>query len=370
MTGKRLYQSICDYLTGGSRKVHQIVPTLAPRDAIGNEALLMRDLLRSWGYESDIFAKFIHPDVQARPYWEYGSESSSQNLLIYHFSIGSEVSTFVKGLPDRKIMIYHNITPPHFYCGINDTLMLLLEKGREELGSLSREFDLVLADSEYSRIELERAGYRETDVLPLLIDFSKYQSYNPDIFEKYSDDWVNVLFVGRVSPNKKHEDIIKTFYYYKYINPKARLFLPGGYDGCELYFQSLQSLVQRLGLSDVHFLGKVPFKDLVSYYMVSDVFLCMSEHEGFNVPLVESMFFDVPIIAYNSSAIPYTLGDAGILVKSKNYIEIAELINIVIEDPDIRDKLVCRQKERFQVFGYDETAKQFHNIIKRFERNG
>jgi glycosyltransferase involved in cell wall biosynthesis len=348
-------------------KVHQILPSLAPGDAIGNEVLLMRDLLRSWGYESDIFAQHIHPDVQARPYKEYELESSPQNLLIYHFSIGSEVSNFIKGLPDRKIMIYHNITPPHFFRGINDNLMFLLDEGRKELGSLSREFDLALADSEYNRIELEGAGYPETGLLPLLIDFSKYQSFNPDIVEKYSDGRVNILFVGRISPNKKHEDIIKTFYYYKCINPKARLLLPGGYDGCELYFQSLRSLVQRLGLSDVYFLEKVPFKDLVSYYMVSDVFLCMSEHEGFNVPLVESMFFDVPIIAYNSSAIPYTLGDAGILVKSKRYVEIAELINLIVGDPDIRGKLVHRQKERLQVFEYSKIAAQFYNIIKRFD---
>jgi len=350
-------------------KIHQILPSITPGDAIGNEVLLMRDLLRSWGYESDIFAQHIHPGVQARPYKEYELESSPQNLLIYHFSIGSEISNFIKGLPDRKIMIYHNITPPHFFRGINDNLMFLLDEGRKELGSLSREFDLALADSEYNRIELERAGYPETGLLPLLIDFSKYQSFNPDIVEKYSDDRVNILFVGRISPNKKHEDIIKTFYYYKCINPKARLLLPGGYDGCELYFQSLRSLVQRLGLSDVYFLEKVPFKDLVSYYMVSDVFLCMSEHEGFNVPLVESMFFDVPIIAYNSSAIPYTLGDAGILVKSKRYVEIAELINLIVGDPDIRGKLVHRQKERFQAFKYDTIVKQFYSIIKRFERN-
>lgn len=349
-------------------KVHQILPSLAPGDAIGNEVLLMRDLLRSWGYESDIFAQHIHPEVQARPYKEYESESSSQNLLIYHFSIGSEVSNFVKDLPDRKVMVYHNITPPHFFRGVNGSLMLLLEKGREELRSLSQEFDLALADSEYNRIELERAGYRETGVLPVLIDFSKYQSFNPDILERYSDDWINILFVGRISPNKKHEDIIKTFYYYKCINPKARLLLPGGYYGCELYFQSLRSLVQRLGLSDVYFLGKVPFRDLVSYYAVSDLFLCMSEHEGFNVPLVESMYFGIPIIAYESSAIPYTLGDAGILVKSKNYVEIAELINLVVEDHDIRDKLIRRQNERLQVFEYDKIVAQFYNLVKGFDQ--
>ncbi|WP_067047735.1 glycosyltransferase family 4 protein [Methanofollis ethanolicus] len=348
-------------------KIHQILPSFSPGDAIGNEVLLMRDLLRSWGYESEIFAQNISPAMRARPYREYEWESSPDNLLIYHFSIGSEVSDFVRGLPDKKVLIYHNITPSHFFCGINDTLVFLLEKGREELKSLSGDFDLAVADSEYNRIELERAGYHNTGVLPLIIDFSKYGACNQDIIDAFSDDWTNILFVGRISPNKKHDDLLRIFYYYKRINPKARLLLPGGYDGCEPYLRQLQDLARRLGLSDIYFPGKVPFRDLVSYYMASDIFLCMSEHEGFNVPLVESMFFGLPIIAYLSSAIPYTLGDAGVLVRSKNYMEIAELMNIILEDPGLRNRLIAHQRERLKEFEYEKVAAQFYAIVKGFE---
>ncbi|RQD92770.1 glycosyltransferase, partial [Methanosalsum natronophilum] len=231
----------------------------------------------------------------------------------------------------------------------------------------AQNFDIALGDSEYNRYELEQMGYPNTGVLPLLIDYSIYTSWNHDLCNTYSDDWVNILFVGRISPNKKHEDIIKVFYYYKKIKPKSRLFLPGGYGGCEPYFHSLQTLVQDLQLSDVHFPGKVPIEDLVSYYQVSDIFLCMSEHEGFNVPLVESMYFGVPIIAYNACAIPHTLGDAGILVKSKSYIEIAELINLIVEDQAIRERLISRQRERLKAFDYSKIAAEFYAIIKRFE---
>lgn len=344
-------------------KIHQIVPSIYPNDAIGNEVMLMRDLLREWGYESDIFAIDIHPSVRARPYREYENESSPQNILIYHFAIGSEISQFIKTLPDKKLMIYHNITPSHFFCGINDNIMLTLKKGREELKSLSQEFDLALGVSEYNRIELERAGYDKSCVLPLLIDFSKYTTFNQDLLDEFSDDWVNIIFVGRIVPNKKHEDIIKAFYYYKCINPKSRLFLPGGYDNNEPYFQALQSLVQRLNVSDVHFLGKVPFDDLVSYYMLSDVFLCMSEHEGFNVPIVESMYFGIPIIAYNSSAIPYTLGNAGILVNKKDYCKLAELMDIIASDVKLKERLIHVQRERFKEFELGKTSIKFRQII-------
>lgn len=347
-------------------KVHQMLPTLDVGDAIGNEAVLMRDLLRSWGYTSDIFAVHIHPDMEGRHYTEYEKESSADNLLIYHCAISSGLTDFIKSLPDKKIMIYHNITPPHFFSGINDEIGFNLEKGREELRSFVRDFDLALGCSEYNRYELEQIGYQNTGVLPLLIDYSIYSSWNQDLYDTYSDDWVNILFVGRISPNKKHEDIIKVFYHYKKINPKSRLFLPGGFGGCEQYFHSLQSLVQTLQLTDVYFPGKVPLEDLVSYYRVSDVFLCMSEHEGFNVPLVESMLFELPIIAYNTCAIPYTLGDAGVLVNKKKYLEIAELINIIVSNADIRQRLVTKQKDRLHKFGYDQTAAQFRHIIDMF----
>lgn len=348
-------------------QVHQILPSLSPGDAIGNEALLMRALLRRQGYASEIFALHIHPGMQARPYQEYAGVSSPANLLIYHFSIGSEVSDFVRALPDRKVMIYHNITPSRFFCGINETLAFLLEQGREELASLSGCFDLALADSDYNLAELERAGYQATGVLPLMMDFSRYETCNRDLVDAFSDGRTNILFVGRISPNKKHDDLLRIFYYYQKIDPDARLLLPGGYGGCESYLGELRGLALRLGLSNVHFPGKVPLSDLVSYYMVSDLFLCMSEHEGFGVPLVESMFFGLPIIAFRSSAVPSTLGDAGVLVRSKKYLEIAELMHLVVEDPHLRERLVAGQKERLKAFACERVAARFSAVVEGFE---
>ncbi len=346
-------------------EIHQILPTISPGDAIGNEAQEIKRVLNEWGYKSEIYAQNIHPKINAKKYTEYKKISSKENILIFHFSIGSEVSEFVKKLPDKKIMIYHNITPPEYFCGINETLVNLLGNGKKELRSLVDHIDLAVGVSEYNRLELQEMGFKNTDILPIIINFHEYSSPNKKLLSKYDDDFVNFLFVGRVTPHKRQEDVIKVFYYYKLINPKSRLFLAGSYEGCEIYSDYLKKLIQELNLKDVHLLGKISFNDLISYYKLADIFICMSEHEGFCVPILESMYFEVPIIAYKSTAIPFTLEDTGILVKEKNYCEIAEMVNVLIEDEELRSTLVKKQKDRLENFKREKIISQLESILSK-----
>lgn len=346
-------------------EIHQILPTISPGDAIGNEVQEIKRVLNEWGYKSEIYAQNIHPKINAKKYTEYKKVSSKENILIFHFSIGSEVSEFVKKLPDKKIMIYHNITPPEYFYGVNETLVNLLENGKKELRSLVDHIDLAVGVSEYNMLELQEMGFKNTDVLPIIINFHEYSSPNKKLLSKYDDDFVNLLFVGRVTPHKRQEDVIKIFYYYKLINPKSRLFLAGSYEGCEIYSDYLKKLIQDLNLKDVHLLGKISFNDLISYYKLADIFICMSEHEGFCVPILESMYFEVPIIAYKSTAIPFTLEDTGILVKEKNYCEIAEMVNVLIEDEELRSTLVKKQKDRLENFKREKIISQLESILSK-----
>lgn len=344
-------------------KVHQILSDFHPGDAIGNETILIQKIFRESGYESEVFCKNHHHSLSAHQYNEYPRDIERNRILIYHHSIGSDIAEFIKDLPDKKMMIYHNITPAHFFAGINEHLFYLLEKGRQELCDLTDSIQLAVGDSEYNRQELENVGYPCTDVLPILLDFTAYSKICLDTLKSFSDDWINILFVGRISPNKAYEDVIKTFYYYKLLNPKSRLLLPGSYQGTELYYDSLQKLVQKLRLTDVHFFGKINLEELVAYYKCADIFLCMSEHEGFNVPLLESMYFDIPIIAYNTCAIPYTLGDAGILINSKEYGVISELINIVVNDKDLSMKILKKQKKQLEKYNLETNKIKLKNLI-------
>jgi glycosyltransferase involved in cell wall biosynthesis len=350
-------------------EIHQILPTISTGDAIGNEVLEIKRALNEWGYKSEIYAQNIHPKVNAKKYKDYRKVSSEDNILIFHFSIGSEVSDFVSSLPDRKIMIYHNVTPPEYFSGVNELLVKLLKNARNEIQSLVGHVDLAVGDSEFNQLELQEMGFKNTDVLPIILDFEKLSSPNNKLIQKFDDDYVNIIFVGKLAPHKKQDDVLKIYYYYKRINPRSRLFLVGGYEGCESYYNYLQELIQYLELEDVHLTGKVDFHDLISYYQLADFFVCMSEHEGFCVPIIESMYFGIPIIAFNSTAIPYTLKGTGILVNKKKYNEIAELIHILNENDRIRKSIIKKQNSRLNYFTKESTLEKLREIISKIHDN-
>jgi glycosyltransferase involved in cell wall biosynthesis len=242
-------------------------------------------------------------------------------------------------------------------------------KGRQELSNLS-DCNVAIGDSEYNRRELLEYNFdnNKTDVLPIFTSFEKFEEIgiNENLFELYNDGYVNLLFVGRIAPNKKIEDIIKCFYYYNNgINYKSRLFLVGPLF-LEKYDLELTNLINRLNLGNrVIFTDRVCLSDLKTYYKIADIFICMSEHEGFCVPLLESMYFNLPILAYNSTAIPFTLDKSGILINSKKYEEIAELINLIIEDSKIRNQIIKKETERLQDFDSNKTKIKLKQIIDK-----
>ena len=181
---------------------------------------------------------------------------------------------------------------------------------------------------------------------------------------EFTDDYINFLFVGRIVPNKRQEDVIRIFYYFnKYINSKSRLFLVGTYMNMNKYYVRLNELIERLKLKNVYITGHVDFKELLAYYRLADIFISMSEHEGFCVPLIESMYFNIPIVAYNSTAIPIILHDAGILVNKKAYEDIAELVNILICDKTLRAKIIKNQQSRLKYFNKSETEEMLKKYI-------
>jgi glycosyltransferase involved in cell wall biosynthesis len=344
-------------------EIHQILPTFSPGDAIGNEVIEINKTLTKWGYKSQIYAENIHPEMTAKKHLEYDKVSSKDNLLIFHFSIGSDISHYVRKLPDKKIIRYHGITPERYLYGINDYIQHLLVRGREELKLYPELTDMALANSRYTQLELSNLGFKRTEIFPLLLDLNIYdKNPNENLISRFKDNYVNILFVGRVIPQKNQHIILKIFSYYKLLNPRSRLFLIGNFEGCENYFNQLQEIVRKLKLKDVHIPGKVPMSDLISYYKLADVFLCMSEWETFCVPLVESMYFDTPVLAYNRTAIPDTLGNSGILINKLKSEEIAEMIDLVVKDEAFRNKIIRKQRERLKDF----ERPNMENLLKEY----
>lgn len=335
--------------------IHQLLNGFAAGDAISNYALELRKIFRSWGYGSHIFVPPAHLDPRmanaGQPLIEHARHSSPDNILIYHFSIGSTATDYFKNIPDKKIVIYHNITPARYFALIKPETAAALEGGRRELFELRPVTDLALGVSEYNRRELEEAGFTPTGTIPLAINWSSLKRKPSwSVRLRYLRNRNNILFVGRIVPNKKIEDLLKVFFYYKKTKPTAQLFLVGSHAGNESYFSHLLSVVKELSLTDVFFSDHVSHSQLLAYYKLARIFLCLSEHEGFCMPLLESMHFGIPVMAYAAGAVPETLNGAGILIREKNYPEIAEMAALLCNDKKFRQAIIEGQYRRLEEF--------------------
>jgi len=218
-------------------------------------------------------------------------------------------------------------------------------RGRRELTAYISRCELALGDSEYNRQELEDLGFHSTGVLPVVPDFA-HLDVEPDLMTAgpFDDGWTNIMFVGRVIPNKKFEDVIRAFHVYRTRhNPRSRLLLVGSYGGFEKYLAMLHALVARLGTPDVHFLGHVSNEELTALYDVADLFLCASEHEGFCVPLVEAFYKQVPVLAYAATAVPSTMDGAGVLFDDTDPMRVAALMDAILSDAALQDRIVDEQ---------------------------
>ena len=327
--------------------IHQVLATLGYGDAIGHEVLGIQRVLRGAGYESEIFIETADPRLEplTRDYRELIDFSHPDNLLIHHFSLGSRASRVAYALPDRMALVYHNITPPEYFIGVHRILARQCFRGRRELRLYAGRCDLALGDSEFNRQDLEALGFQRTAVLPVVPDFSHLdRPANRFVADQFDDAWTNVLFVGRVIANKKIEDLIRFFHAYQTLfNPRSRLLIVGSYDGFERYLASLNQLVATLGASSVHFVGQVSDEELVAYYEIADLFLCASEHEGFCVPLVESFYKQVPVLAYAATAVPATMDGAGVLYDDKDPRHVAALMDAVVSNCALQDRIVDAQ---------------------------
>lgn len=346
-------------------KIVQVLPCLSGGDAIGNDVMALKSVIRERGYETEIYAEGIAPNVpdgMARHISEL-STLDAQDIIILHVAIASGLNEWIKKQPCKKVMVYHNITPPVFFRGYNEDAAASCEKGLMETRSLKDTFDMVLAVSGYNRQDLMDMGYTcPMHVLPILIPFDDYKRAPSErIIRKYKGDgFTNIIFVGRIVPNKKQEDIIRAFSeYQKYFNPASRLFLVGSPNGFESYERQLKDYVRALGVRDVHFTGHIKFDEILAYYRLADLFLCQSEHEGFCVPLVEAMSFGIPVVAYDSSAIAETLGDSSFLLKEKNPAETAAVMHRILTDPELRQTILADEQERLADFQYEKTRATF-----------
>ena len=336
--------------------IHQIVAGFVEGDAISNYALALQAIFRAWGYESEIFCPLRHVSPRmrgrARDLAAHRARAKPGDLVFFHFSIGSETVDYFKGLPAPRVLVYHNITPGRYFHALYDERELLLDQGRREFASLAAVPDLSLADSTFNARELRDAGFGKVEVMPIILG-AEPAGVKPDesVVRRLRDGKKNILFVGRVVPNKRYEDLLRCFHAYRrFIGAEARLLLVGSYMGLERYLAFLKNMARELLLDDVLFTNHVRQDQLAAHYRAADLFLCMSEHEGFCIPIIEAMAAGVTVLAYAAGAVPETLGGSGVLVREKDYPRIAEMMAALLADGPLRAGVISRQRERLAAF--------------------
>lgn len=346
----------------------QFVSDLVYADAVAADCVAFHQLFRRWGFEAPIYAHGIdsHHQGIAQSYQSYKAEE--RDLLIFHYSSWTPVAEFLLEKGCRLVLVYHNVTPAGYFQGLDAGAEFRARKGRENLTRFAPVTRLALGVSEYNRRELEEAGFRETATLPFMVDFSRLEGEpNHSLLSSLRDGYVNLLSVGRVVPNKRHDDMIKVLYYYQRgVSRQVRLFLVGAHDAQGPYCRWLGELARYLGVErDVHFTGQVNHADLLAYLHGAHVYLSMSEHEGFGVPLIESMYLGVPVIAYSAAAVPYTMGEAGSLLKRKEPAVVAELVHLLVDDAELRRRMVARGRERARDFAPERVEAILAGYLER-----
>ncbi|TGL60913.1 glycosyltransferase family 4 protein [Leptospira sarikeiensis] len=336
-----------------SRKgVHQFAAGFNIGDAISNEMNSLRSVFKRIGYSSEIFAENTGPgtDTFVKKYKAYSSKNS--DILVYHHSIHSEVLETLLKNKNSKILIYHNVTPGHFFEKYDLKLTYLLRKGREELESLRDKFDKVFAVSEFNRSELLEIGFENVGLLPITYQLPQGKQIK-EIPLKNKSNIPRFLFVGRITPNKKQDDLIRfAFHYLKTYGPEFQLFMVG-FSSKELYLyrEELERMLDFYKLRrNVIITDFLSDEELKSMYQTCDLFVSMSEHEGFCVPLLEAMVHNIPILAFDGGAVGETLSGAGILFNEKRMDMIVELAHRIVTDKDLKDKILETQRKRLSTF--------------------
>jgi glycosyltransferase involved in cell wall biosynthesis len=288
------------------------------------------------------------------------------DVLVYHAAHGSPLGAWLAGVDAVKIVDYHGITPPEFVRAYDPGLAVALAKARAELESLAAGAALGIAHSRYMERELQAIGFPNTATLPLLVDPARLAGSPDDATAarlRAGKRGHDLLFVSRMAPNKRIEDLLKVFAVYRRAwDREARLFVVGRPD-IPAYVEALQRFAGRLGVEGVHFTGRVSEPELAAYYAGADIFVSMSEHEGFGLPWVEAMAFGVPVVAYAAGALPETVGDAGILFTEKCYEDVAALVDAVVGDAALCARLAAAGRERVAAFGPARFEARVHQVF-------
>ena len=348
--------------------VHQLTPSFAPRDAIGNHILQVQCVLRELGHRSEIYVADAWREVAhlTTPFREMPS-ATEPTWLLYHASTGSPIADFVRERPEPLLVDYHNITPASMYAPWEPHVGVELQAARRQLAELAPHTELAFADSSYNEAELIALKYPRTAVVPILFDRSSFeQAVDTKLVTRLrsASPGAAWLFVSRIAPNKGHHDLMKAFSVYRRVyDGQATLRIVGG-SASHAYLTALEHLRSALQLDEaIVFTGNVSDEQKAAYFEAADVYVSTSDHEGFGVTLLEAMHHGVPVVAYGSTAVPETMGDGGLCLDSKEPSRVAAAVHRVLTDAPLRDAVIAKGHDRVAAFDLSITQAKLREVI-------
>jgi glycosyltransferase involved in cell wall biosynthesis len=323
--------------------VHQLLPAAAPRDAITGQAFAWRDLLRTWGHESEIVAEFVHPELVGTVHTldRAGMRLVNEGAVLLRYALWSTTAEVALRAGGPLGLCYHNITPGELLRDYHPALADLCDRGRAALAGFRGKGDALIADSTFNAAELRDAGLGDATVVPLLLELPE------EVPRREPNREPVVVTVGRIVPNKRLDDVIKSFALYQRTHaPDASLVIVGSDVDFESYRHALDVLVARIGARRVLFTGPISSEARDAWYRRADVYLSMSVHEGFCAPLIEALAHGVPVVARAAGAVSETLGGAGVVLDGTDLPLVSEALDELASSPTTRTALYDAAERR------------------------
>jgi glycosyltransferase involved in cell wall biosynthesis len=333
----------------------------AEGDAISNDMAGMYRLLEAFGMQVTVLCEWNSRSDKFRVADVQSADWSSFDLIIYHHSLYWERGDQILDEAVCPLVFkYHNITPPLFFQPYSDKYAGVCRQGREQTIRFVRSTKqhTWLADSAYNREEIVDGGADPLNV-HIVPPFNRIeQLLQAKNIADYNAETVEILFIGRLSPNKGHPHLLHIA---KALTSELSgdfiIRIVGGFDPeLERYRQMLAQLVKDLDMAKhVEFRQHVSDGELLRLFQRSHVYLSCSQHEGFCVPVIEAQALGLPVVAANIPAVGETAGLDQLLPappeSASDYSFYAALITELIKNERLRDRV--------------ETA-GYHNVRTRF----
>ena len=346
-------------------RVHQLLSGAGPVDAVTNQARAYRALFGRWGWGGGDHAVYLDPRVDGfSPLREL--DPGRDDVLLFHYSAYAPRLAAQLDRPQRKLLVSHNITPARWFWDASAPIAVQCAVGREQLPRFARAADLAVGVSAYNAAELRDAGAAETAVVPILFDPSRFGE-RPGSSPMGASAGRPVLMVGRIAPHKRHDLLIRAFALYRRERaPDATLTIVGE-PMTAGYGDAVRGLAERVAPGAVTFEAGLSEAELAARWAAASVFVCLSEHEGFCIPLLEAFHFGVPVVARAIGGMAEVAGDAALLIEGEEVDPAlaAELIHLAVTDAGLREELVRRGRARLSEYAYEATAAKLRAAVER-----